>query len=309
MLYDVIIVGGGPAGLSAAMLLGRCRRKVLLFDRGKQRNRWSDAMNGFITRDGIAPKEFLNITRNELTKYDITLLDKKVEDIGHDKNNFKVTDKEGNVYESRKLLLATGLRDKLPKIEGIEEFYGKSIHHCPYCDGWESQDKKLAAYGKNRDGIGLALSLKTWSPDVVLLTDGTNRLSKKDMAKLQLHNITVCTNAITRLEGEGGKLHRIIFSNSEVMERDAIFFSTGTEQQSHLPRQLGCEFTSKGVIRTKGLQHTNQKGLYVAGDAARDVQLVIVAAAEGTRAGVAINMELQEEDRELYEQQVKAEQD
>lgn len=283
--------------MSAAMLLGRCRRSVILFTTNESRNRWSDGLNGFLTRDGIHPKEFLLLGRNELQKYDVLVKNIGIVRAISENNTFLVTDADGQEYQSRKILLATGLVDQVPQIPGIAEMYGKSVHHCPYCDGWESQNKPLAAYGKGNKGVGLALSLKTWSNDVLLFTNGTNRLKPAELELLGRNGIEVKTKSIERLEGEDGQLERIVLKGGEVVERQAMFFSTGTNQHSRLGSSLGCEFTSKGVVRTRNQQQTNVPGLFVAGDSARDVQLVIVAAAEGTKAGVAINIELQKEDR------------
>lgn len=296
-MYDVTIIGAGPAGLSAALLLGRCMRKIILFDSGEYRNAYSHAMNGFISRDGTKPQEFIRLSRQDLSKYDILIQDKTIVKAQLKDGMFQVTDTDNKVYLSRRLLIATGVKDYWPQLPGIEPFNGKSVHHCPYCDGWESRNKALGAYGKNRDAVGLSLSLKTWSSDVTLYTDGTRRLRKEDLLLLEQNEIKVCTAAITRVEGKGTQLQRIILPTGQAMPCEALFFSTGTEQRSDLVKQLGCHFTQKGVVKTYKNQQTNIPGLYVAGDAARDMQLVIVAAAEGTKAGVAINKELQEEFR------------
>ncbi|WP_161889417.1 NAD(P)/FAD-dependent oxidoreductase [Pontibacter russatus] len=296
-MYDVIVIGGGPAGLNAAMLLGRSRRKVLLFDGGKPRNRWSRSMNGFLTSDGMNPREFIQRGRAELEKYSVEIKDIEVASATYSKGQFVVNDAGGTVYRSRKLLLATGLKDNWPEVEGFEEFYGRSVHHCPYCDGWESRDKPIAVYGKDRSGIGQALAMKNWSDDVTLFTDGTDKLQRADLELLELNGIKVVKGKIDRLEGEDGMLQHIALKNGERVPQQVLFFSEGARQQSDLGEMLGCEFTSKGVVKTRRKQQSNIPGLYVAGDAARDMQMVIVAAAEGAKAGVAINMDLQQEDR------------
>ncbi|WP_026463594.1 NAD(P)/FAD-dependent oxidoreductase [Adhaeribacter aquaticus] len=296
-MYDVTIIGGGPAGLSAALLLTRCMRKVILFDSGEYRNAYSNAMNGFISRDGTNPKEFLKLVRADLNKYKVDLKDRRIVKARRDNNLFEVTDSDNNIYLSRKLLIATGVKDRWPQIPGIEPFNGKSVHHCPYCDGWESRNKPLGAYGKGRDGFGLSLSLKTWSSDVTLFMDGIRNLRKEDAAVLERNHIKVVTAPIERVEGEGTELKRIVLKGGATIPCEALFFSTGHEQRSNLSIELGCDFTSKGVVRTYKNQQTNIPGLFVAGDAAREMQLVIVAASEGTKAGVMINKELQEEFR------------
>lgn len=296
-MYDVTIIGGGPAGLSAALLLGRCMRKVILFDSGEYRNAYAHNMHAFISRDGINPRDFLIEARKDLEKYDFEFKAKTIVNAKQSDCFFEVTDADNQVYLSRKLLLATGIQDRWPQLPGSEAFNGKSIHHCPYCDGWEHRNTALGAYGKNRDAIGLSLSLKTWSSDVTLYTDGTRRLKAADTQLLERNHIKICTAPITQLAGEDGNLACVVLEGGSSMPCNAIFFSTGQDQRSTLGRQLDCNFTSKGVIRTYNHQQTNVPGLYVAGDAARDMQLVIVAASEGTKAGVMINKELQEEFR------------
>jgi thioredoxin reductase len=174
--------------------------------------------------------------------------------------------------------------------------YGSSVHHCPYCDGWEHRGERLAAYGKGRAAVGLALSLRTWSDRVVACCDG-ERLSEEDRALAERNEIGVREDGVVRLEGDDGELRRIHFERGAPLECDALFFNTGQVQRSDLPRRLGCSFKDDGGVRTSDRQCTDVPGLYLAGDADKDVQFVIVAAAEGATAAVAMNRELQDEDR------------
>jgi thioredoxin reductase len=293
-MYDVIIVGGGPAGLSAATILGRCRRRVLLCDDGHYRNDASRALHGYLTRDGVHPAELRRIGREQLSRYDIEIRNVRVNDARALEGHFELTLEDGSRLQCRRLLLATGVVDKLPKVEGMDRFFGNGVFHCPYCDGWEARDRPLAAYGAGRSGAGLALSLRTWSADVTLLTDGPARLDPADAERLARHQVVVRPQKITRLEGTGN-LEQVVFRDGSALALRAIFVSAAQTQRCDLASGLGCIFNGKGTVRTGRLEKTNIPGLYVAGDASRDVQLAIVAAAEGAKAAIAINTSLQQE--------------
>lgn len=294
-MLDVIIVGAGPAGLSAALILGRCRRRVLVIDAGHPRNAASQALHGFLSRDGIEPDEFLRIGRDQLRPYttvQLRLAEVTAARCVTEPAGFEITiNGEANAF-SRKLLLATGVVDHLPQIEGLNSLYGRSVFHCPYCDGWELRDQPIAIYGRANHGSGLAFELTGWSKDLVLCTDGPAEVSPTDREQLTRLNIPVREERITRLEGNDGQLERIVFENGEVLARRAMFFNTGQEQRCNLAEKLGCNFTERGAVRTGEFEMTDVPGLYVAGDASRAVQLVIVAAAEGAEAAFAINKSL-----------------
>ncbi len=295
-LKDAIIIGGGPAGLNAAVVLGRCRRKVLVFDTLSYRNRYSHGMHNYLTRDDILPTEFLKLCQGEIEKYGVERIQKKVVYARkNDEGIFVVRDDDGLLYYSKKLLIATGLTDKLPDVEGFKEMYGKSVHHCPYCDGWEVRDKKLGVYARNKEGWELALALKCWSENVTLYTDGRKNVNSVQKAQLDENAIPVVSLPIAKIVGDNGQLQKIVFKNGEERPCDSIFFVNGFTQQCGLVETFGCEMSMKGVVKANKYQQTNIPGLYVAGDAARDMHLVVVAAAEGAKAGVIINKELQKE--------------
>lgn len=296
-IYDVIIVGGGAAGLSAALMLGRCRRKVIVFDTRKPRNARSHGMHGYLTRDGILPDQFLSIARKELDQYKVELQFEEVAKAEWGGSAFEVKLSSGKVFLSRKLLIATGVTDIVPPLRNIDDFYGSSVFHCPYCDGWEVREKTLAAYGKGNKGLGLALTLQTWSSDIILFTDGLWNLKKSDQEKMEKAKIKVYSSKIVSLHGDNGKLSHIELADGSKINCDAMFFSTGFAQHCTLVKDLDCHMSRKGVVKTDKQQHTNIKGLYVAGDASVDMHMVAVATAEGLKAAVAINKELQEENK------------
>lgn len=295
--HDVIVIGGGPAGLSAALMLGRCRRSVLVIDAGQPRNRWSREIHGFLTRDGVAPLELLRLGREELVRYGVEFhagiaTDARCLPAG----GFRVRLQNGAWHRSRKLVLATGVCDRLPPIPNFERFYGVSVHHCPYCDGWEWRDAPLAAYGRGRKGVALALSLRTWARDVAVCTDGPARLGAEERAKLTRFGIPLHERRISSLEGsKDGRLERVVFDDGTVLSRRALFFNTGQSQSCDLAVRLGCRLDPKGEILTDRRERTGVPGLFLVGDASKDVQFAIVAAAEGATAAVAINTELQDE--------------
>jgi thioredoxin reductase len=293
MQYDVIIVGGGPAGLSAATILGRARRRVVIFDDGKYRNEASRAIHGFLTRDGIHPAELRRIAREQLARYEVEYRCLHINAARRLESGFEVTLDDGAVLQCRKLLLATGVTDYIPDVEGMQRFYGAGVFHCPYCDGWEVRDRPLAAYGKG--AAGLAASLKTWSADVILCTDGHANLKPAESEHLHRLGIPVYRQKLAHVEG-GDTLDQIVLEDGTVLPCRGIFFSTGQSQRCDLAASLGCAFTKKGSVRTGRLEGTNVPGLFVAGDASKDVQLAVVAAAEGAKAAIAINTALHEED-------------
>ena len=295
---DVIIVGAGPAGLSAALVLGRACRKVLLFDQDLGRNRFTKMLHGFITREGTPPLEFRRMAREDLKRFDNVHHEvmQIVRAARINTGGFDVFTADGRSFTSRRLLLATGVMDTLPDIPGIRDFYGQSVFHCPYCDGYELRGAPLAVYGRGKRGYGLSLELTGWSRDIVLCSDGESGLTAEEEAKLIANGTTLNEKPVARLEGRDGILERVVFTDGTSVARRAMFFTQGQTQCSDLARTLGCDFNEKGTVSTGKYEVTNIPGLYVAGDASRDVQWVVVAAAEGAEAAYAINQELIKEE-------------
>jgi thioredoxin reductase len=295
-LWDVVIVGAGPAGLSAALVLGRCCRSVLVCDRGTPRSWASKAMHGFISRDGVAPSAFRRRARKELSRYpNVHYWRGEVKRVVRGGVAFGVY-LQRRIVHARKLLLATGVFDQLPAIPGFETLFGRSVFPCPYCDGWEYRGRPVAVYGRGTRGFELTRALTAWTNDIVLCTDGPSRLSGAAMQQLQRKHIAVMSGRIERLSIVGRRLNEVVFTNGDRLRRDALFFDTPSRPQSTLPAQLGCSLDRHGRIRCGQYEATSVPGVFAAGNVLSDVQLSIVAAAEGARAAFGINRALTRED-------------
>ncbi|HEX3273963.1 MAG TPA: NAD(P)/FAD-dependent oxidoreductase [Gemmatimonadales bacterium] len=301
-VWDCVIAGGGPAGLSAALMLGRCRRRVLVCDTGQGRNRWSRGVHGVLTRDGIAPAELLRLAREDVARYDtVSLRSLEVVEATRQRNGFALVCGDGTRLRARRLLLATGVADELPSIPGLMDLYGTSVHHCPFCDGYQWRDRPVAVWGRGEHGAGLAAGLTVWTSDLVLCTDGPAGLTARWQRRLALLGIEVRPARISQLEGAEGRLARIVFEDGTALAREAMFFSSGQRQASGLAARLGCRFTPAGAVDTGKCEATDVPGLYVCGDASREAQFVVVAMAEGAEAGMAISRSLFEESLDALE--------
>ena len=295
--WDVVIVGAGPAGLSAALVLGRACRRVLLCDSGTPRSWASKRMHAYLTRDGIVPSRFREIAHRELRRYRNVVFQaaEVTRAVRLPRGGFRLWIARSKQVQCRKLLIASGLYDHLPRVPGIEEFFGVSIFQCPYCDGWELRGKPLAVYGKRKRGLEMARALTAWTRDIVLCTDGPSGLSNTVRAELDRNGIALCEERIEAFQGTRGKLRAVVFKSGRKLPRAAVFFDTPSSGQSRLAESLGCEFTRHGGIKSGRYEATNVPGVFVAGNIIKDVQLSIVAAAEGARAAFGINKALSRE--------------
>ena len=237
--HEVIVVGGGVSGLSAALVLARCRREVLVIDAGRPRNWASHRVGGFFTRDGIHPQELLRLGREELAAYHcVEFREGEVTSVTKVGERFQVVVRgEAQPLGCRRLLLATGLVDELPALPGIEALWGTSVFVCPICNGWEVRDQPLAVYGTDCNGIELAIEMLAWSRDVALCTHGTaHNISAETLARLDHRGVRVFDGPVTRLAGAGGQLECIYFEDGPPLARKALFFSSPQHQQSGLPK-------------------------------------------------------------------------
>ena len=295
--WDVVIAGAGPAGLSAALVLGRACRRVLLCDTGTPRSWSSKEMHAYLSRDGIVPQRFLEIARREALAYPgVRYAPVEVTAARRTRDGFRVTLARRAPVRARKLLIATGLFDFVPRIPGIDELFGRSVFQCPYCDGWEMRGRKVAVYGHRQRGFQMARAMTAWARDIVLCTDGRAGYSADQMRQLARNGIRVVEQRIERLDGARGRLRAVIFRNGDRLARDTLFFDTPSRGQSRLAESLGCKFGRNGGVLCGEYEATSVPGVFVAGNITRDVQLSVVAAAEGARAAFGINRALTRED-------------
>ena len=298
--YDVVVVGAGSAGLSAALMLGRARRRVLVLDGGEPRNAPSSGVHYFFTRDGTPPDELLRIGREQLEPYSgVEVRRARATEATGSDGDFRVMLEDGSTVGTRKILLATGVHDELPERPGFRELWGRGVFHCPYCHGWEVRDKPLAVLNSGEDAAEQAAMIHNWSRDLILLTDGPATLEDGAREKLGVLGIPIIETPISRLEGDGasGVLHRIFFEDGTEIPREALFYRPPQRQRSDLAEALGCEFETEGPLPTllkndPMTKETTVPGVHVAGDAGSMLQGAIMAAASGASAAAFVNHSL-----------------
>jgi len=296
MIVDCAIIGGGPAGLNGALVLGRARRKVLVFDDNHPRNAVTQESHGFVTRDGVKPNEFRAIAHQELRKYpSVEMQPVRVTAMRKASGAFEITTEKGDVFSVKTVLLATGLKEILPPIDGLHDYYGKSVFCCPYCDGWELRDKPLVIISEGPHTFHLVKVIWNWSHDLLVCTNGHQVLDSEQQAALRRKGIEVVEDRITTLVGKGGQLEQVVFATQGAHARRGGFVAPRLLQASPFGEELGCEMNVMGGIVTDAFGRTTVPGVYAAGDASVVVPAqLIIAAAEGSRAAAGVNTDLTE---------------
>ncbi len=300
--YDVLVVGAGSAGLSAALTLGRCRRRVLLADGGPTRNAPSPAVHSFFTRDGIRPAQLLQLGHEQLAPYpEVEAKELKIKRLTKLAHGFRATGETGQglPFEAttRRVLLATGIEDILPPLPGFRELWGGSVLHCPYCHGYEVRDQPLAVYGQGKAVVGLALLISRWSANVVVVTNGPGHLTDYARQRLRRQGIGLRQEPIARLVGTPKTgLRCVEFTDGTFLECKALFLHPPQEQRSPLAADLGARLTGKGAVWVDKNAQTTVPGLYAAGDMVPGQQQALLAAASGSKAAICMNEALTKED-------------
>jgi thioredoxin reductase len=294
--YDVIIIGGSYAGLSAAMALGRSLRNVLIIDSGLPCNRQTPHSHNFITHDGEKPLSIAKKAREEVLNYPSVKFQKGLAVSGtKTKNGFEITTENGEIFKGGKLIFSTGVEDILPSIQGFSACWGISVIHCPYCHGYEFRRGKTAIMANGERALHLAGLVNNLSTDLTLLTSGKADFDSKQKAKLQQHGITIIESEISKIQHKNGWVRQLQFKDGSEHTFDAVYAAIPFRQHSHIPTMLGCELTDLGHIKTDNFQKTTVAGVFACGDNSSMMRSVANAVATGNLAGAMVNKELVDE--------------
>jgi thioredoxin reductase len=294
--WDCIIVGAGPAGLNAALVLGRARRRVVVLDSAQPRNYATHEMHGVLGHDGLDPADLRARGRMELGRYGVEVVTAEVQDAEAIDGSVRVTSSRGAEL-TRTVLLATGMLDEVPGIRGFAEIWGTTAHTCPYCDGFEHRDERLAILAAGARGEHLAILLRQWSDDVVLFSNGPHGLDAGQLARVQALGIPIVETPVVALDSDnGGRLRRLRLDDGETLDREALFFYVGWRLRNEIACGLGCQLNDDGSIAVDSSQATTVDRVYAAGNCADPRALVPAAAGSGATAAVAINARLSMED-------------
>ena len=297
--FDVVVVGGGAAGLSAALVLSRARRTVAVVDSGQPRNAPATHMQGFLSRDGMSPRDLLAAGRDEVQGYGGVIVDGTVTAITRDAGaDFQVLLADGRRLSARRLLVATGLRDEIPDITGLGERWGRDVLHCPYCHGYEVRDQPLGVLGGTPDAAQHALLLRQWSSDVTFFPH-TDLVTEEQHEQLTARGIAIVEGAVSRLVVEDDRVYGLQLADGQVHRRTAVFVRPRLVPNSDLLTGLGCAANELGWVTGDATGRTTVPGVWMAGNAVDPRAQVITAAGQGSAAAIAINADLVDEDVSL----------
>lgn len=298
--YEVIIIGGGPAGLSAGLWLARYRRSVVVLDSGKPRNDPAWAVHGYPGIVDPPPHELRRVLIEQATEAGAEWRAADVARVSGEKNNFAVHLENGETLTSRRVILAYGKRDDLPEVEGARELYGRSLHHCPDCDGPSVTDKRVGVFGWDRRAAALALYLLTWADSVVLLTNGHKpELKKNALAVLEKYRVPVRSERVLRLRSSDGCLAAAELEGAESLPVDALFFHLGSPLATDIANQLGCKRERGTDLQIDRAHQTTVPGVFAAGDIVGPPYLAVTAAASGVTAAMGVHRSLLPSDLEI----------
>ena len=294
--WDCIVVGAGPAGLNAALVLGRARRRVLVLDSARPRNYATHEMHGVLGHDGLDPADLRARGRAELARYGVDVVTATVQSADIATGGVRLWSSRG-ADVARTVLLATGMLDDVPDIAGFADVWGTSAHTCPYCDGFEHRDERLAVLAAGERGEHLAIVLRQWSDDVVLLSNGPHNLAGDQLARVQALGIPIIQTPVVALEtDEAGRLRRVRLDDGDMLDRDALFFHVGWRLRTEVARTAGCQLRDDGSIAVDAGQATSVDRIYAAGNCVDARALVPAAAGSGVTAAVSINARLSLDD-------------
>ena len=291
--YEVIIIGGSYSGLSAAMALGRASRNVLIIDANKPCNRQTPHSHNFLTQDGETPAAISAKAREQVMAYPtITFLNHTATSANRTAEGFTIETTSGQIFTAQKILLATGIKDILPKIDGFAECWGISVIHCPYCHGYEVKNQKTAVLANGDAAMHYAQLLLQWTKDLTLFTNGPSLFAEEEREKLQKHNIEIIETELEKLKESNGHLESIILKDGSTHNFIVMYYKPAFEHHTNLHEQLGCTLNEMGFIATDEWQKTGISGVYASGDCHTPMRSVAMAVAEGMKAGAMINNEL-----------------
>lgn len=294
--FEVIIVGGSYAGLSAAMALGRSLRNVLIIDGGLPCNRQTPQSHNFITHDGEKPGEIAKKAKADVLKYDtVSFLQDTALSGEKIDGGFKITTQFGKEFNAKKLIFATGVTDTMPDIKGFAECWGISVVHCPYCHGYEFRDKNTGIIANGAKGFHLASMVNNLTDKLTLLTNSKADFTEEQLVKIKQRKIAIIETTITEVEHRNGLVNHIVFSDGTSRSFDAIYAALPFTQHSDIPSSLGCELTDTGHIKVSSFQETNINGVFACGDNSNMMRSVALAVSTGNVAGAVVNGKLVEE--------------